>query len=324
MRFLAEWVYALAKPLFVLAVLVGTTPALAQDDEGPNSGALSLGAGVDVATAYYFRGIPQEDQEIVTQPWAEFSLAVLTREENDEQERESPIGASLVFGTWNSFHSEIEGSPWYESDLFAGVSLALPLNFEFGLYYVYLYGPNAGDSFAHELDFEFSYDDSTFFGKTFEDNEILSTFSLSPSATLVQEIDGGSDGLGDAGDEGTYLELGLEPSFDLDVLALLGGKGSPPVSFSLPLTLGLNLGDYYETGSGDHDDQGFGFFRAGFSASMPLSFIPRKFGSWQAYAAYYVLLLGDSAREIGANDFGVSPSIDDVESYASFGVSFEY
>jgi hypothetical protein len=324
LRSIAAWPSTLAPALLALAVLAAATPAHADDDEGPNLGAIGLGAGVDVATAYYFRGIPQEDDGVMTQPWAEISFSLLDRGEENEKGRGSPIGLSLVLGTWNSFHNKSADNSWYESDLYAGVSLALPYDFEFGLSYVYLYGPDLGDSFAHELDFSLSYDDSAFFAERFQDDAILSTFSVSPYIALVQEVGGGSDGLGSAGHKGTYLELGLEPGFDLDVGALLGSESCPPVSFAMPLTVGLNLGDYYETGTGNDYDETFGFFSAGLSASVPLSFIPSKFGSWQVVATYYLLVLGDSVREIGANDFGVSSSFHRVESYGSFGVSFEY
>ena len=41
---------------------------------GPNSGKLSLTAGADITTAYFFRGILQERNGFIMQPYAELNL----------------------------------------------------------------------------------------------------------------------------------------------------------------------------------------------------------------------------------------------------------
>jgi hypothetical protein len=281
---------------------------------------MSFAGGVDLASAYYFRGIPQEDQGSILQPFMELSI------QHFDQDDDTPVGVSTTYGTWNSVHSNSGGNPWFESDFYAGFALQLPAGFELGMSYVYRYGPSAAGVFAEELDFSLSFDDSPHTGKFMENNfgPSLASFSLSPSILLVQEVDYGSDGLGSTGNLGTYLELGLEPSFTTDVINNICSSEDYPLTLALPLALGLSLDDYYETGTGESSDRGFGFFSLGLAASVPVGFLPGKYGSWSFGGAFYVLWLGDSVRVIGRDDLGVSPSIKEVETYTTWSLSYEY
>ena len=69
----------------------------------PNTGNISLSAGFDVTTEYLFRGIFQEDQGAIVQPWFEIGV--------DLFKSDGPIrSAALTFGLWNSLHSGPSGS----------------------------------------------------------------------------------------------------------------------------------------------------------------------------------------------------------------------
>ena len=93
------------KPIWTTAVqlaaaitLVGSlTVAPATHAEGHNTGKISFSAGVDFTTEYYFRGIIQEDQGLISQPWMEASIAI-----NEK--------LGLTFGIWNSFHDNHTGA----------------------------------------------------------------------------------------------------------------------------------------------------------------------------------------------------------------------
>ena len=63
-------------------------------------------------------------------------------------------------------------------------------------------------------------------------------------------------------DNGVLLELGIHPRFE--VLRLAGR----PITVSFPVSIGLSLGDYFE--SPDSDDDEFGFLRSGMQVSLPL------------------------------------------------------
>ena len=285
-----------------LLVVLTVSPAVLADDHGgepEHNSALSFSAGVDLSTAYYYNGIPQQDAGVITWPWAEFGIQLT-----------ETIGVS--FGTWNSLHDQQSGNPWYESDFYTGISVGLPANLEFGLTYVYLYNPNGGDKFSEELQFSLSYDDS----------ELLGDMALSPSVQISQEIEAGSDAPGAAGREGTLLLISIEPGLTLM------DDSDYPLSLSFPGVVGINLDDYYETGLSagpreDNDDT-FGFADIGVAASVPLAFVPEQYGSWSFGASFHVIFLGDSAQEIGGPDnFGVSHDFSDVEVYATGGITVE-
>ena len=67
--------------------------AAAQDD-GPNNGAVSLGAGIDFSTSYFFRGIIQETEGFIAQPFLEGGISLY---ESDEAGLQS---VSVTAGTW--------------------------------------------------------------------------------------------------------------------------------------------------------------------------------------------------------------------------------
>ena len=69
---------------------------------------------------------------------------------------------------------------------------------------------------------------------------------------LSGQADGGSE-------EGTYVELGVGPSWPL------GGKG---VTIGIPVKLGLSLQDYYEA---DGEDNKFGYFDIGALFTVPFA-----------------------------------------------------
>jgi hypothetical protein len=279
-------------------------------DSGPNTGNVSLSLGVDMASAYYFRGIPQQDQGLIYQPTAEFGFNLFSA----EPENEGFIkGIDLTLGTWNSLHSEDAGT-WYESDFYTGVSVGLPLGITAGIGYTNLYGPAGGGQFSEEINISASIDDSGLFAGIFGEDSMFAGFGFNPGVNLVIETEAGSDGT--ASNPGQMIEFSVEPGITL-------GNGPYALSLSFPAVLGINISDYYETDSGNDDDESMGYFDFAIAAGIPLAFVPEDFGSWEATAALHFLYLGQSAREIGENDFGVS-SGDAWETWVAAGVSMSY
>ena len=274
-----------------LAGLLICAPRVSAAAEGPNSGAVSFSLGSDVATKYYFRGIIQEDEGFIAQPYAEVGFSVY--------EGDGPVSSiTLSGGVWNSVHSEQTASGassttdvWYEADIYGGVSVGLPGGLEFSTTYTAYTSPS--DAFATTQEVAF--------GLGFDDSELLGDFALSPSIAVAVETEGGADG---GADRGTYFEISGGPEFAL-------GEGD--ATLSVPLTLGLSLDDYYEGATGSDT---FGYFQVGTVFGVPLSFIPAEFGSWAASAGAYFLTLGDTLR--AANDG------DDSEFFGIFGISMEY
>src|SRR5262245_15117818 len=85
-----------------LGVAAGTAflLAAASASAGPNTGNVSFSLGMDFTTAYFFRGILQERDGFIWQPYGEINMPVYVDE-----------GAALskvtpFVGNWNSVQSE--------------------------------------------------------------------------------------------------------------------------------------------------------------------------------------------------------------------------
>jgi hypothetical protein len=160
-------------------------------------------------------------------------------------------------GTWNAFNSQIDdftnldgeitSNKWYESDIYGTVS------FGFGvpaLAVTYTSYTSPANLFSHvkELAFKVSADDSGALGRA----------ALKPYALIAFELGTKpAEGQADGGLEaGRYVELGVAPGVS-------GGRAS----FTLPVKLGLSVGDYYELNGTDHK---FGFFSVGGLVTVPM------------------------------------------------------
>ncbi len=274
--------------------------AACECDESPNQGRLSLGAGLDVPTAYFFRGILQERDGGILQPYAELTI--------DLWENDAGQSLSLVGGIWNSVHTNKTGatsspSNWYESDVYAGLSLGLSDFLSSDLTYIAYTSPNGAFSTVQELDLGLSIDDSAW---------LPEHFSTSPYMTWAFEIDRAAFGASDK--EGIYLELGAEPSYEF------GSETAYPVTLSVPLALGLSVSNYFDvvdevTGQKVSSDT-FGFFDAGIGLSVPLAFVDPKLGSWSVSAAFHGLSLSGDLADANRGD-GFFP-------WGTLGIAMEY
>lgn len=291
--------------LSTIMMVLGASPSLRAQDavDGAESGAESgteesaeLGEAISVALSttwtnkYFFRGILQEDQGVILQPAAEFTFSLY-----------QGTGAIQEFavnlGTWNSLHDGPSGSGgpnvtprvWYESDFCAGIGLTLFDHWSVGAMYTAYMSPNDAFGTVDEISINVCYDDSHLWESWGVD--IAGFSGLQPHATFAFELDGQADG---GFDEGTYLELGIEPSFTLI------DDADYPVTLSIPVTLGLSLGDYYEDGAGGDDT--FGYFQAGVVASVPLAFMPARLGAWEMSVGVNALFLGDHTEAINVGD----------------------
>jgi hypothetical protein len=248
--------------------------------------------GIDFTSAYYFRGIIQENQGVIAQPYFEVGYGLYEGEGSFKS-------LSLVLGQWNSLHDGATGSGgtgqsmWYESDFYAGLSAAVD-RWSLGATYTAYYSPNGRFGTVEELGLSVGFDDSGL---------ISDSFALKPSAVIAFELEGQAD----AGTQrGIYAQLGIEPSF------ALGQVGELDVTLALPVTFGFSLGDYYEVAG---DDDALGFFDFGAVLSSPLPFLPARLGPWQASVGLHILSLGDSTETYNSGEateiigsFGLSTS----------------
>ena len=249
----------------VFTLMLGS--AAAQEDG--NQGKVSVGAGIDFASQYFFRGIIQETEGAIAQPYLEAGIAL-----GDY--------VTVTGGIWNSLHSGPTGSDgpgdpamWYESDFYASAGFALSDAWSADVTYTGYTSPNGTFGTVKELSTGIAYDDGLF----------------GPYATFAFELDGQADG---GLREGNYLEIGAGPGLAL---------GDSPVGLSFPVAIGLSMKDYYEV---DGQSDTFGFFQFGAIASVALP-MPVEYGSWELSGGINFLTFGDALKSINGADDGFQP-----------------
>jgi hypothetical protein len=262
----------------------------------PNTGRVSLTAGIDWTTDYYFRGILQEDKDYIFQPYGEISFKLM--------EGTPAFGnLALTIGTWNSLHggpTGVEGNNtdpdlWYESDFYTKLGWTFLEDFSSAVIYTAYMSPNDRFGTVQEVAFSLGYNDS----------KLLGPFALNPNVLVAFEFKGQADA---GSHRGVYLQAGVTPGYTFNA------KGTYPVALTVPLLVGLSLSEYYEFGTGDDDT--FGFFQGGVGVAVPLAFIPASFGTWTIKGSVNVLHLGDNLKAINNNDR--------TEVIGTIGIAFTY
>lgn len=126
----------------------------------------------------------------------------------------------------------------------------------------------AGDT-EHIIDFTVAYAD----GESF-----VPGLSINPSVTVHWRYEGNG-----GQDEGVAIVPGIKPTFTLNK------ESDYPITISLPISVAF-FSDDFQGG-----DSGFGYFSAGVAASVPLSFIPPKFGAWSVTGSVTYYCTDDDA-----------------------------
>jgi hypothetical protein len=263
----------------------------------PNTGRLSVSAGVDWTTAYFFRGIKQETEDLILQPYGELTLKLV-------EHAGALTSLSLTGGIWNSLHTGPTGSDsptandpavWYELDGYFKLSAVLLEDLTASVIYTAYLSPNNVFNTVQEIALGVAYNDA----------KRLGPFALNPSLLVAFEFDGQADA---GADKGIYLQLGIAPGYTFMA------DSAYPLTLTVPLAAGLSLSDYYEFGTGSDDT--FGYFSAGATLSVPLTFIPAEFGKWVVKGGVQVLVLGDNLKAVNDGD--------DIQVIGTLGLAFTY
>lgn len=252
---------------------------------------ISVQLNLDFTNAYFYRGIRQQDKGLIVQPAARLAARLI---DDDKLKLDGFVG------TWNSFGPNAGANAgdlvedWYESDLYAGVTLTRD-KLSFTTSYTILTSPSDAFETVQELGFTLALDDSAW----------LKEWALKPYATLA--IETGADA-SDGADSptGVYLELGVAPGLSFEV-------AKTSVSLTFPASVGLSLSDYYQDADGD--DETFGFAQVGAKASIPLG-EPGRLGTWTLNAGVSVLFLGDNTQDFNRGD--------DTEVIGAVGVQWNF
>jgi hypothetical protein len=211
----------------------------------------------DFTNAYFFRGILNERNSFIAQPWGELYFSLYDSE--DCFIRNVTIGG----GVWASFHAAETGAEdnprsLYEVDWYPLISVEFPRGFSLTTIYYFYTSPNDAFKLVEELNFKLAWDDS----------ETLGRFALQPWVNLALETKRTSFGP----DRGEGWQMGIEPTlFEIPI-------ENYPVTITAPVELGLALNDYYE--DDDRREKTFGYISYGVKASVPLAFMPEAAGSW--------------------------------------------
>jgi hypothetical protein len=223
--------------------------------------------GVTFVSAYISRGLVLENQGVIAQPYLDlyFKLYEGTGFINKVQ---------LNLGLWSSIHShpQPDGSTdttrnWYEFDYTPGIAVTFAKNFTFTASYFEFDSPASSFDTARSLNFNLAYDDTDLLGK----------FALHPHVTYLREIT--APGFAGMAPNGNYYEIGVAPGFSVG-----------PVTFTIPLTVGLGSENFYL-------DSTYGYFAAGLQLSIPLSFIPECYGKWSFSGGYTYYNLADTVAD---------------------------
>jgi len=229
---------------------------------------------VPFKTAYITpRGLVVQDKGLVVQPVGGliFDLYDAT---------DGPVNnVSFIGGVWNSIDSA-ESNPavgsYDESDPFGTVDSTLFKNFELSVTYVLFISPQDAYKTENNIETKFAYNDT----------DLLHDFALHPYMKYFYEVKGSSTVVtGRAG--GTYdIELGITPSYTYK------GIENYPITFTFPALITVGPKSYW---GGTQD---FGTVQASVDLSVPLAFVPVKFGFWHAEAGFtFVYDINHKLRE---------------------------
>ncbi len=242
-----------------------------------------------VCSQYYFRGLPQENQGFIAQPSLQLTKPLWA---GDDGAIES---FAVTLGVWNSLHSGPTGTgggseAWFESDFLAGLNATCGDLSATALYLAYA-SPNGSFTTLQETTLTLAWDDSDLWpGDLFS--------GLQPAVTFAQELRGQND-LGSA--RGRYLELGVTPGIKFGLRANRDATerpATPELTLTLPVKVGLSLGDYFEVNG---SDQTFGFVDIGVSLGLPVP-LPEHLGDWSLTLSVEALWLGDNAAASNGGD----------------------
>lgn len=197
---------------------------------------------------------------------------------------------AFVGGIWNSvdtYESKFNATTgaWDEMDVFAALGGTIfpdtTANLTFGVWN----SPEHAFKTEYNLDLKIAYDDSKFWGN--------SGISLNPYVDLWWAIAGSSTViLGRQGGTG-YVEPGIVPTYTLKMMT------DYPLTITMPTYISLGPSSYWDAHSTfGHKDVGVA--SVSLNLSVPLAFIPARYGHWHADAGVtYDYLINNALLHAG-------------------------
>lgn len=191
---------------------------------------------------------------------------------------------ALVTGVWNSINTNQDDhsvGAWNELDYFLSLSGSVG-KFTGTLTYSPWFSPPHNFTVESTSDFKLAYDDT---------GMICKDFSLKPYVDFFYSISGDSTVILGRHGSTYYFEFGMAPSYTVKASA------DYPLTFSFPTYFSVGPKNYWDsTETSSH----FGVFSTAINVTVPLSFIPIRYGAWHADAGLqYFYLLNSSLLAAG-------------------------
>jgi hypothetical protein len=217
---------------------------------------------------------------------------------------------TLVGGIWNSINTN-QADPhvgsWNEMDVFVSVSATVANNFSLTLTYSPWNSPPHAFITEHTADLKIAFNDSSMWG--------TSGISLNPYVDLFVSIAGDSTViLGRRGGTG-YVEPGIVPTYTVKAIP------NYPVTLTFPTYIQIGPPGYWDA-TGAFSNSSFGVFSISANATVPLSFIPARYGHWHAdIGVTYDYLINNALLHAGEIASG-NDNHNVLIGSAGFGVNF--
>lgn len=183
---------------------------------------------------------------------------------------------TLTTGVWNSIHSRKSGadpSRWNEIDPIGGLTVKFAKALSLDVFWSAFQSQTDSYETSNNLSIKLTYNDA--FCKRFSFNPYVEYWKeLSDKATVVFNPT--------TSHESYYFSIGINPTYKFE---------SIPLTVSLPTFINICGEDFYQRFDGTPGGSGLAVFSTQFKISTPLSFIPKSYGNWTAYASvqYYHL-----------------------------------
>jgi len=267
------------KNLLLLLLLFSCVFSMAQEAEVATSevpkeeSAISVLVRGDVVSQYWYNGIVCENQGLIFQPAVYLNINLF--QGNFLTSLDFNIGTFATF--LDSPVSDVANGSTdhhYEQDLYVSLFFQLAKCLTFDVTYALYGSPNDSFNTYQQLEFGFVFDDKALTG---------AIFGIQPSIRLIAELDGACDGQ----NEGVFLSLGINPNIDIYCFQ----NDEDAINFSLPISAGFSIDNYYEFGAPDDNDLCWGYMSIGAKLNVPLAFIPARFGKWSGYVSGTMLVL---------------------------------
>lgn len=252
-----------------------------------NESAITGDIGINVVSSYYSRGVHQAGTSTANyQPYLNLNFKAY--------EGDGFLNKAVVsLGLWNNFTAfgsdkRTAGKSlnnWYESDFVPSLALTFGKITLSESLLIYTY-PGSNTQTATGLQTKVSYDDS----------DLLGALALHPALSHVYEIEGKIGSGGNSDRRGHYWELSVAP-----------GTAVGPVNVTLPLTVGIGQGGFY-------DKDGYGYFTAGLNLAYTLP-VAKNYGTWSVNTG--VTYINSDTGALNSN-----PRTDDVVVSAGLNIAF--